>query len=256
MTSADETAALAAVWAAHRGLTTGPADWHGSLTLEQAYQVQLALLGRYQASGEEHVGWKVGLTSRAIQEQVGVHEPVFGFLLRSGHRDTGALFRHADLLSPRIEIELCFTMRDTLTGPGVTLDQARRAVGAVAPALELVERRHDVVANLHLALADNAQQRAFVTGTDTDLADLELADAVVDVSVNGAHVDSARGTEVLGTPLASIVWLADRLAGFGLSLETGMRVMSGSFTRQHEVAAGDRVVARFAPFGVVSASFQ
>jgi 2-keto-4-pentenoate hydratase len=85
------------------------------------------------------------------------------------------------------------------------------------------------------------------------LADLDLAAATVDVLVNGAHQERARGAEVLGTPVASIAWLANKLAEFGLRLEAGMRVMSGSFTRQYTLASGDRVESRFEPIGAVRA---
>jgi 2-keto-4-pentenoate hydratase len=116
--------------------------------------VQVALLGRYEAAGDHLLGWKVGLTSKAVQEQVGVHEPVFGFLLESGHHASGAVFRHADLVAPPIEAELCFTLRDGLAGPDVSIERALQAVATIAPALELVERRHDVSSQLALALAD------------------------------------------------------------------------------------------------------
>jgi 2-keto-4-pentenoate hydratase len=253
----DAAAVLEAVWAAHARGHHPVAAWDGPrLSLDQAYAVQLALLGRYEASGHRLAGWKVGLTSAAIQEQVGVHEPVFGFLLESAHRASGTVFEAADLVSPRIEDELCFTLRDRLTGPGVTLEHARRAIGTVAPALELVERRHDVTAALELALADNAQQRAFITGPAIGLGDLDPSEVEVEVSVDGRLVDRASGAAVLGDPVASVVWLADALARFDRSLDGGMRIMSGSFTRQHEVGPGDRVEAAFTGIGSVAAEFR
>jgi 2-keto-4-pentenoate hydratase len=126
----------------------------------------------------------------------------------------------------------------------------------VAPALEIVERRGDFTADLNLALADNAQQKAFVTGPGHPLGGLDLAAVTVDVIVNGAHQERARGAEVLGTPVASIAWLANKLAEFGRRLEAGMRVMSGSFTRQYSLAAGDRVESQFEPIGAVRAEFR
>src|SRR5262245_8100921 len=200
--------------------------------MAEAYQVQLGLLEHYLVAGDRHAGWKVGLTSKAMQEQQRVHEPVFGFLLASGHRDSGAVFTFGELIRPGFENELCITVGQTLTGPGVTLEQARAAIAAVAPSLEIVERRGDFTADLHLALADNAQQRAFVTGSAHPLGDLDLAAVTVDVLVNDAHQERARGSEVLGTPVAAIAWLANKLAEFDRALEAGMRVMSGSFTRQ------------------------
>jgi 2-keto-4-pentenoate hydratase len=252
----NEAAALDAIWSGHRRGQHHPPEWQGRLTMVAAYRVQLGLLDRYVDSGDRHAGWKVGLTAKAMQEQQGVHEPVFGFLLASGHRDSGAVFTFGDLIRPGFENELCITLGRTLRGPGVSLDEARAAIAEVAPSLEIVERRGDFTADLNLALADNAQQRAFVTGPARPLGDLDLAEVTVDVLVNGAHREHALGAEVLGTPVASIAWLANKLAEFDRALLAGMRVMSGSFTRQYGLAAGDRVESRFAPLGAVRAEFR
>ncbi|MGH7331865.1 MAG: 2-keto-4-pentenoate hydratase [Candidatus Rokuibacteriota bacterium] len=249
-------AAVDAIWSSHQRRQHHPREWQGRLSMDEAYQVQLGLLERYVEVGERHAGWKVGLTAKAMQEQQRVHEPVFGFLLESGHRGTGVAFAIRELIHPGFENELCITMGRTLTGPAVTLAEAREAIATVAPALEIVERRGDFTADLHLALADNAQQKAFVTGPAGPLDQLDLAGVTVDVFVNGAHQERARSAEVLGTPLASIAWLANKLAEFGRRLEAGARVMSGSFTRQYGLRAGDRVESRFDPVGKVEAEFQ
>ena len=107
-----------------------------------------------------------------------------------------------------------------------------------------------------MSLADNAQQRAYVTGAPVPVpAGFDLAKVTVELSVNGAVAERALGSEVLGTPAASIAWLANKLAEFGLALEAGMKVMSGSFTRQYLLNAGDRIEARFDPVGTVRADF-
>ena len=226
------------------------------MTLDQAYRAQLELLARYERAGERQAGWKVGLTARAMQAQQGVYEPVFGFLLASGNRPSGAVFDFAGLIRPGFENELCLTLGAPLAGPGVTLEQARAAVSHVAPALEIIEKRGEFGADLALSLADNAQQKAFVTGTAVPLGALDPAEVTLELAVNGAVQERARGAEVLGTPLASIAWLADKLAEFGRRLEPGMRVMSGSFTRQYDLHRGDVVEARFEPLGRVTAEFR
>src|SRR6185369_16380262 len=141
-----------------------------------------------------------------------VHEPVLGFLLQSSEQPSDTRFRYADLIRPGFENELCLTVGTTLRGPGVTEARAAAALSAMAPAFEIIERRGDFAADLNVSLADNAQQRAYVIGR-----------------------------EVLGTPAASIAWLANKLAEMGLALEAGMKVMSGSFTRQYLLSAGDRI---------------
>ena len=148
-------------------------------------------------------------------------------------------------------------MGTPLQGPGVTVAQARAAIAAAAPALEIIERRGDFAAELNLALADNAQQKAFVTGlaTGSPPADLRLGEATVEVFVNGRPMERARGDAVMGDPVASVAWLANKLAEFGLRIEAGMRIMSGSFTKQYTLTRGDRVESSFDPFGSVRAEF-
>ncbi|HUF91642.1 MAG TPA: fumarylacetoacetate hydrolase family protein [Candidatus Limnocylindria bacterium] len=245
-----------AFWQAARRGVYGPPEWKGRLGREEAYGVQLGMLERYVRAGDRHAGWKVGLTAKAMQAQQGVHEPVFGFLLASGERPSGTRFGFADLIRPGFENELCLTVGRTLRGPGITTEQAAAALSGMAPALEIIERRGDFAGDLNLALADNAQQKAFVTGAATPVPPgFDLAAVSVDIIVNGAHAERAMGSEVLGTPAASVAWLANKLAEFDRALEAGMRVMSGSFTRQYELTAGDRIQARFTPVGAVLADF-
>ena len=142
-----------------------PAALMGKLSFEQAYRVQLGLLAHLEAKGERQVGWKVGLTADAIRAQFGATEPCLGVLFASGHKPSGHTFTHADLIEPGFENELCLTVGTRLRGPGVTLDQVARAVTHTAPALEIVENRGPFARDIPLALADNAQQKAFVTGT-------------------------------------------------------------------------------------------
>jgi 2-keto-4-pentenoate hydratase len=237
-----------------RGVHYPPA-WRGRLDMQQGYQVQLGILRRLLARGERQAGWKVGLTAAAMRVQHHVHEPCFGFLLESGNRPSGYRFRLAELTRPGFENELCITLGRALRGPGVTADQARAALLEVAPALEIVEKRGDFAADLPATLADNAQQKAFVTGAAVPLGELDLAVAQVSVYVDDALRERASGAEVMGNPLNSIVWLANKLAEFGLALEPGQRVMSGSFTRQYPLDAPARLRAVFDPIGVVEAAF-
>jgi 2-keto-4-pentenoate hydratase len=248
--------AIDAFWACARGRTAPPAAWTNRLSREQAYRVQLGVLARHVAAGERHAGWKVGLTSKAMQLQQKVHEPVLGFLLASGERPSGTRFAYEDLINPGFENELCLTMGQTLRGPGVTSAQAQAALAAMAPAFEIIEKRGDFAADLNVSLADNAQQRAYVTGAAVPVpAGFDLATVTLELSVNGGAPDRATGAEVLGTPAASIAWLANKLAELGLALEAGMKVMSGSFTRQYPLARGDRIEATFTPLGPVRAEF-
>jgi 2-keto-4-pentenoate hydratase len=249
--------AIDAFWQCATQRVPPPAEWIGRLDRETAYRVQLGILAHHVRGGDRHVGWKVGLTSKAMQIQQRVHEPVFGFLLASGDRASGARLPFAELINPGFENELCLTVGRTLRGPGVTNDQAQAALAAMAPAFEIIEKRGDFAADLNVSLADNAQQRAYVTGAAVPVpTGFDLAAVALELSVNGGAPDRATGAEVLGTPAASIAWLANKLAELGLALEAGMKVMSGSFTRQYALTRGDRIAATFTPIGPVRADFQ
>ena len=253
----DIEAVVESIWQHTRRRSYFPAEWKGRLSIEQAYRVQLGLLDRWVAQGERLAGWKVGLTAPVIQKQFGMHEPVMGFLLESGHRESSATFRHGQLIEPGFENELCLTVGTRLEGPAVTRGQARAAITAVQPAFEIVEGRGDFRADLTLSLTDNCQQKAFVTGPASPLpAGWEPTDTTVEVSVNGRRLDHAVGSEETGHPLGAVAWLAKKLAEFGRRLEPGQRIMSGSFTKQYPIAPGDRIETRFTPFGAVQASFD
>lgn len=248
--------AIDAFWQCARQRVPAPAEWMGRLDRETAYRVQLGVLAQHVRAGDRHVGWKVGLTSKAMQAQQRVHEPVFGFLLASGELSSGARIPFAELINPGFEIELALTIGRALRGPGITTEHAAAAISAMAPAFEIIEKRGDFAADLNVSLADNAQQRFFVTGPAVPVAPgADLAAVSMEARVNGAFVERAQGREVLGTPAASAAWLANKLAEFDLTLEAGMRIMSGSFTKQYPLRGGDRIEARFEPVGTVTAEF-
>jgi 2-keto-4-pentenoate hydratase len=228
-----------------------PKAWFGRLSLDDAYRIQLALIAR---RGARRVGWKVGLTSTAIQQQFAVHEPVFGCLLADGRLHSGHVFRRDELIEPGFENELCIVMGSDLA-PGASHEDVAAAVARVYPAFEIIETRGDLTRQLALALADNAQQKGFVLGPAVERAALpELDRVTVGVRINGSEVASADGRAVLGHPYNSVAWLAAKLAQFGERVRAGDFIMSGSFTRQFPLAQGDRIDAAFAGVGTVSAS--
>jgi 2-keto-4-pentenoate hydratase len=250
--------AMDTIWEAHQRGVYCPPEMKGKLTMDEAYRVQLGFLERRLRAGERQAGWKVGLTADSIRKQVGYHEPVFGFLLASGNKPSGSTFTVSQLSTQCFESELCLTVGQTLKGPHVTLAQARAAISAAAPAFEMVERRMAFADDPPLAIADNAQQKCFITGRALSplSAELALRDAWVEVFINGNSVASAGGDAVMGDPAASVAWLANRLCQFGRSLEAGMRIMSGSFVQMFPIQAGDRIEARFDPIGTVTAHFE
>lgn len=254
----DITVATESIWRDWQHGRHYPALWYGRLSMHDGYRVQLGILQRLGERGEQHAGWKVGLTAEAMRIQHGVHEPCFGFLLESGNRASDVVLTLDQLVQPGFENELCVTLGTTLRGPDVSTEQARSAIAQVQPALEIVEKRGDFAADLPATMADNAQQKFFVTGAPVtlDTGNRMLSEATVEVFVDGARIAQASGKEVMGDPAASVAWLANKLSEFGLTLEAGKRVISGSFTKQFPVNGPAEVEARFAPFGSVRAKFR
>jgi 2-keto-4-pentenoate hydratase len=233
-----------------------PRAWSDRLSIDDAYRVQLGLIRRRCArTKQRRIGWKVGLTARAIQQQFGFDEPVFGCLLEEGKVSTGRAFKHAQLIRPGFENELCLELsRDV--APGASFETVAAAIGAIHPALEIIETRGDFVGQIALALADNAQQLAFVLGPPVRAAEAgDLAKLVAHVRLNEVEVGEGRGDAVLGHPFNSVAWLAKKLADFGEKLRAGDYIMTGSFTRQFPLAAGDLVETEFEGLGKVAASF-
>lgn len=230
-----------------------PEAVRGISSIEEGYRVQMELLSLEIAAGEEQAGWKVGLTAKSIQEQVGYHDRVFGHLLKSREQQSGVILDSAALFEPWYENELCVTMGGPLQGPGVTVAQARAAIAAIAPAVELIERRGDTGGNIALAMADNAEQRNFITGSVTSplAAEVDLQQTTLDIFINGELQEQAEGSAVLEGPEGSVAWLANRLVGFGRQLHSGDKIMTGSFTKQYPAKPGESYEARFHPFGSV-----
>ena len=193
---------IEAFWNARQKGVYFPPEYYGKLTIDQAYAVQLGLIERRRAAGERQIGWKVGLTAPAIQQQFGFHEPVFGCVLDS--QPSGHVFAAGDLIAPGFENELCMRLRADLSGP-VSLDEARAAIDVVYPALEIIETRGPFTEQIALALADNAQQKTVILGAPVALP-ADLATIEARVSVNGRQVGTGTGDAVLGNPLHSIVW--------------------------------------------------
>jgi len=243
-----------AIWECKQQGIYYPPELRGKLDVEMGYGVQLGMLAKELKAGGTHAGWKVGLTAKAIQQQVDFHERVFGYLLGSGELASGGGIAFDELVAPSFENELLVVLGEPVRGPGVTAEQAYAAIRGVAPALEIVEKRGDFAADPPLSLADNVQQKAFVVGPLTTPLPpkADLRKTRVEIYINGERVDRATGTAVLGGPAESVAWLANRLADFNRRLEAGAKILTGSFTRQFPITAGDVIEARFKPFGSVT----
>jgi 2-oxo-3-hexenedioate decarboxylase len=228
-------------------------DDHPDLTLEQGYEIQLALRDLHLAEGAQLAGGKLGLTSRAKQAQMGVDTVLHGFLTDAMRLDAGEPLQIASLGQPRIEPEIAFVMARELSGARVTATEVLAATEAVCPALEILDSRYvDYKFKLPDVAADNGSAGRFVLGgrlTPPTGLDLRLVGGVFER--NGALVGTASGAASLGHPAAAVAALVRELARRGEALAAGAVVMSGGLTEAVPVKAGDVVVARFDRLGTV-----
>lgn len=250
--SQQDQAMIESFWKARQRGEYFPREWFGKLSLDQAYRIQLGIVARRVAEGEQQIGWKVGLTARAIQQQFGFHEPVFGCILHQ--TPSGHVFKPSDLINPGFENELCMRLGRDLSGQ-ISMEEARAAVDVVYPSLEIIETRGPFTEQIALAMADNAQQKTVVLGTPVSLPrTLETIEATV--TVNGSVIGTGFGDAVLGNPLNSLVWLAGKVGEYGRVLKAGEIVMTGSFTRQFPISPGDRISTSFASVGSVEVAMS
>jgi len=228
----------------------------GDLTIDDAYAVQRAGRALRVAAGARVAGHKIGLTSEAIQRQLGVDQPDYGYLLASMIVDGGAAIDVSRLIAPRVEGEVAFILGEAIEGERVSADDVLAATAAVAPALEVIDSRiADWRIRLPDTIADNASSAVAVIGEPCapdgiDLPGLRMALSVGEETVEGS------GAAVLGHPATSVAWLVRALARHGEGLAAGEIVLSGALARAVDVSAGIAATAVFDALPSVTASFR
>lgn len=210
------------------------------LTLADGYAVQRVL----RAGAGPLVGWKLGVTSRAKQAQVGVDAPVYGFLPASGALAPGRPLDTSPLIQPRCEPEIVFALGRDLAGPDVTAADVLAATSGVAVGVEVLDSRYrDYRFTAADAVADNTSAARFVVGPPVPPAGIDLRLVGVVLQRNGEVVATAAGAAVLGHPAEAVAWLARALAAEDAGLRAGELVLSGGLTAAVPVGPGDTVVA-------------
>ncbi len=227
-------------------------DWP-ELDVEAGYRIQDETLRRRLARGERLTGLKLGLTSKAKQERMGVDTPFVAWLTDAMELAPGDPVPLGALIHPRIEPEIVFVMARRLEGPGVTAAEALAAVAGVYAGAEVIDSRfRDFKFTAGDVVADNASSGAYVvaaTGLHPDQVD--LVDEPVTVEVDGVVVDRARGSAVLGDPALALALGANELAKRGLAIEPGWIVLTGGMTDAVFAEPGSAVVFRFGTLGEV-----
>ena len=235
-------------------LTTGNPD----IDVIDAYEIQLINIRQRVAEGARVLGHKVGLSSKAMQEMMGVDEPDYGHLLDEMQVFEDRPVPAGKYLYPRVEVEVGFVLADDLPGEGCTEDDVLAATAAFAPAIELIDTRiKDWKIKLCDTIADNASSAGWVLGearvSPKDI-DIQNIDAVL--TRNGETVAKGRSDAVLGNPVTAVAWLARKVDQFGVRLRAGDIVLPGSCTRAIDARPGDDFVAKFDGLGSVHLSFE
>ncbi|WP_395541213.1 2-oxo-hept-4-ene-1,7-dioate hydratase [Neotabrizicola sp. sgz301269] len=233
------------------------------MTLDDAYAVQSALVARKRAAGAQIIGWKIGLTSRAMQQALNIDTPDSGVLLDDMVFADGGTVPKDRFIQPRIEAEIAFVMKASLQGSQVTRADVLAATESVLPSLEILDtriRRTDPATGTARVItdtvSDNAANAGIVLGARRHApGDIDLRWVGAIVTRDGVVEETGLGAGVLNDPVTGILWLVHRLAQFGMAVEAGQVLLSGSFIRPIEATPGSRFHADFGAFGQVSINF-
>lgn len=232
-------------------------EMNEQFTVEEAYQIQLSNIGLKVNAGQKVVGKKIGLTSLAMQELLGVDEPDYGHLLSGMAIPNFGEISISKTIAPKAEAEIAFVLKEDLVGPNVTFEDVIRATDYIVPAIEVVDSRiKDWKIRLEDTVADNASSCLFLLGEQRfHLENVDLPTIEMDLYRNDEKINSGKGAAVLGNPIHCVAWLANKLSEFGISLKAGEIILSGALSAAISVASGDKVTAKFPLLGDVSVTF-
>ena len=236
---------------------------HPQMTMDDSYAVQSAWVKKKIAAGRKPIGWKIGLTSKAMQYALNINIPDSGVLFDDMVFEDGATVPADRFIQPRIEAEIAFVMKAPLKGPNVSIFDVLNATNYVTPALEILDTRilrvdpdTKKARTIVDTISDNAANAGIVTGgraVRPDQIDMRWMGAIV--SRNAEVEETGLGAGVLNQPARGIAWLANRLSQYGDGIEAGQIVLAGSFIRPIEARHGDTINADFGPYGSVSLFF-
>ncbi|MFS2068292.1 fumarylacetoacetate hydrolase family protein [Pseudomonas sp. CT11-2] len=228
------------------------------ICIDDAYHISLHMLQRRLAAGEQLVGKKIGVTSKAVQDMLDVHQPDFGFLTDTMHYPNGARISlsQSGLIQPRAEGEIAFILKEDLPG-NVTREDVLDATEWVLPCFEIVDSRiTDWKIRIQDTVADNASCGVFVLGNQrTAPRELDLASVRLDLLRNGIAAGSGLGSAVQGHPAEAVAWLANTLGRFGIPFRAGEIILSGSLAPLVPASAGDSFELTIEGLGAASVSF-
>lgn len=223
-----------------------------SITLEDAYNIQKQNIERNLQADDQFVGWKMGLTSLAKQQSVGVNQPIYGRLLKS--MITQGELPLEGLIHPRVEPEFAFLINKRLSGDNVTPQDVWQATECIIPALEIIDSRYrNFSFNLVDVVADNASSSKFMISEHTFAPNhFQWEKLKVQMKLNGRVIQEGIGADVLGHPVQSVVELVKMLHSSGLFVEPGMIVLTGGITEAVDLSSGDLISVEFDQLGTLN----
>ncbi len=230
---------------------------HEGITIEDAYAIQQRMMARRLQAGERVVGKKIGVTSAAVMNMLGVYQPDFGWLTDAMVYNEGEAIAASTLIQPKAEGEIAFVLKKTLKGPGVTAADVLAATEGVMACFEIVDSRiQDWKIKIQDTVADNASCGVFVLGDRlVDPRDVDLVTCGMVLEKNGEIVATGAGAAALGHPANAVAWLANTLGSHGIALEAGEVVLSGSLAIMVPVVAGDNLRVTIGGIGGCSVRF-
>ncbi|NNC78154.1 MAG: 2-oxo-hepta-3-ene-1,7-dioic acid hydratase [Woeseiaceae bacterium] len=233
------------------------------MDMSDAYAIQEAWVSRKIADGRKITGYKIGLTSRAMQMAMNIDTPDFGVLLDDMAFENGANIKTGAFTDPRIEVEFAFVLKDPLSGDDVSVDDVIDATDYVVPALELIAARSYRVdpatgytRNVCDTIADNAANAGYIPGDHkVDPREIDLRWSGAMLYLNDEIEETGLAGGIMGHPAHGIRWVCKRFAAHGVGLEPGQVILAGSFTRPVAVKPGDRILADYGPLGKIEVAF-
>ncbi len=229
-----------------------------TLTIDEAYAIQLERVKATIKSGDSITGKKIGLTSLAMQNLLGVDQPDYGHLHQSMAVKNGGTVSLSQLFEPKVEGEIAFVLKADLVGPNVTAADVLKATDYVVASLEIVDSRiTDWKIKLEDTVADNASCGLYVLSEKKmSIPEVNLKEVSLQLLKNGEVVNEGQGTDVLGDPALCVAWLANKLHQYGVTLKAGEVILSGALSAAIEAKAGDYFTAEFSHLGSVEVSFK
>ena len=236
--------------AAFQAKATAQISEANSINLTQAYQIQAASLEQRHERGEQLTGFKLGFTSKAKMEQMGVHEIIWGRLTDKMEVKSGADLEKTKFIHPRVEPEIAFLIGQRIDA-AITLETATNYLAGVAGALEIIDSRYENFKfSLEDVVADNCSSAAYVIG-EWKTPNTPIQDVAITLEINNKSVQQGNSNAILGNPMESLVEIARILTAQGIAMEEGMIILAGAATSAVYVQPKDKIVGRFASLGTV-----